>query len=122
MIRGAVVTYGRDGPLSHILAGVPGRWLSRDGDGDLVEFAGVLRRVDRVNVSPARLWVRRGLDPWRGPLTSWRACRAALAALYGDRGEIANGLAPGRTSAHGAETISGGRRYRLAWGGDSPPS
>ena len=121
MLRGSVVLYGTGGHLSHILAGVPGRFQQHGADLDLVEFGGVLRRVCRADYGPARLWVRRGREPWRGPFPHWRATRAALVALYGDRGEIAKGLEPGRARPCGAEIVSGGWRYRLAWGGDAPP-
>jgi hypothetical protein len=121
MIRGAVVVYGSGGHLSHILEGTPGRWMERGADLDLCEFAGVYRRCARADLSPARLWWRKGPGKWQGPFRSYRAAMAALRLVAGDWGEVESALRHGRATPAGAETISGGWRYRLAWGGETPP-
>lgn len=122
MIRGSVVVYGSGGHLSHILEGVPGRWMEPGVDLDLAEFAGVYRRVGRGDISPARLWCRRGPLAWLGPFRCYRAAMDALRPLAGDWRAVEAGLRVGRCNPSGAEIVSGGWRYRLAYGGETPPA
>lgn len=122
MLKGSIVIYGREGHLSHILADCPGRFMEPGTDLDLVEFDGILRRVMRADISPARLWWHKGCGKWIGPHTSYREAMETLSRVCATMGDVEPRLRAGRATARGAETISGGWRYRLAWGGDEPPA
>lgn len=115
MRPGVVVTYRPGCPLSHILAGVPGRMMA-DGR---VEFQGVPRTIQPHEIRLARLWWRRGAETWRGPYRGPKAALRALCPLLAPPSGIS--AADIRGNPHGAEIISGGWRYRLAWGGLVPP-
>lgn len=111
MIRGGIYL-GRPG-LSPALDGVPMQWL---GEG-MADAGAVRLAVDPADLSPARLWLAKGRD-WRGPFRSWRPAAAALPWPPDVLGALAKA---GRGKPLGAEIISGGWRYRLAYGGNDPP-
>lgn len=105
-----IVVYSPAGPLGHILGNMPGR----DIGGGLVAFGAIVEAVEAEWLSPARLWGRRGVEPWQGPYDTLEAVIASLGAVAG--------LERASYDPNGAETISGGWRYRVAWSGELPPS
>lgn len=90
---------------------------------DTVEAHATRYRAARSDLIPARLWVARGRD-WRGPFRGWREALEALAGVCPapDLPRVAMALQTGRGTPLGAVAMAGGWRYRLAWGGTSPPS
>lgn len=118
MIRGAVAIVKPGSVLGPAMAGLPVRFIGQAGDSCRVEAHATRYLVPRCDLEPGRLWVRRGREAWQGPFPSWRDARAALDAPPG----VVERLAAGRASPDGATCLAGGWRYRLAWGGASPPS
>ena len=118
MIVGQIVTYAPQGPLGHILGGCPGVVRDTGLGFAVVAFGAILEPCQLTDLQPARLWWRRGRGAWHGPFPDWAEARGSLVAA----GVKAEGLAHGATCPHGAETISGGWRHVLAWGGDDPPT
>lgn len=108
LIRFAVAT-DRLGPA---MAGVPVAIVSPGW----IDAGGVRRPADRGDLTPARLWIARGVE-WQGPFPGWRRAREAIEALGGP----VEALAHGRASILGAVAYSRGWRWRLAWGGVDPP-
>lgn len=113
MELGAIVTYAPTGPLSHVMAGLVGEVR----EGGRVQFGAMLEPVRPEHLNPARLWWRRGAGEWQGPFNGWPDARPSLAALCPDVDELESGVA----CPDGAEIVSGGWRYRIAWGSDDPP-
>lgn len=100
--------------LGPAMAGVPVTVLSPA----MIESGGVMRPAARSDLTPARLWIAKGLA-WHGPFRGWRAARRALEAL--GAGIACEALQRGRGSVLGAYALAGGWRWRLAWGNDFPP-
>lgn len=113
MIRGGIYLVRPESPMGHVLGGSPVLWLG-EGLGD----TGAARlAVDPGSLTPARLWLARGRE-WRGPFRSWRA---ALAAPPWPDIPLKRLASAGRGKPLGAEIISHGWRYRLAYAGAEPP-
>lgn len=118
MKSGDMVTYSPSGPLGHILGGCPGRLGGIGPRFAIVTFAASQQTCQLEDLAPAVLWWRRGLGRWQGPFATWADAMASLSGAGVDPAPFASG----ETCPLGAEIISGGFRYRLAWGGVDPPS
>ncbi|WLJ71176.1 hypothetical protein [Sphingomonas phage Carli] len=105
--------------LGPAMAGLP---VMRLGP-DVIEAHATRYPAARRDLIAARLWIARGRD-WQGPFRGWRAALEALAAVCPapDLPRVVATLRTGRGTPLGAVTMAGGWRYRLAWGGDDPPS
>lgn len=112
MKAGEIVTYAPGGPLGHVLGGCPGLVIETGEGFAVVEFGAILEPCPLDCLSPARLWWRKGAGDWQGPYDAWGEALALI---------LPAGLESGLSDANGAEIISGGWRYRLAWGGEEPP-
>lgn len=113
MIRGGIYLIRPESPWGSVLGGSPALWI---GEG-LADTGAARLAVDPADLSPARLWLARGIE-WRGPFRSWRAALAA--PLWPDIPLAALAMA-GRGKPLGSQTIRGGWRYRLAYAGAEPP-
>ncbi len=113
MIRGGIYLVRPESPMGHVLGGSPVLWLG-EGLGD----TGAARvALEPGSLAPARLWLARGRE-WRGPFRSWRA---ALAAPPWPDIPLRRLASAGRGKPLGAEIVSHGWRYRLAYAGAEPP-
>lgn len=123
MIRGAVAIVKPGSVLGPAMVGVPVVFMGQAGDSCRVEAATVRYLVPRHDLEPGRLWLARGRT-WHGPLRTWREALEALASICPphDMPAVRDALQPGRGTPLGAVTMAGGWRYRLAWGGASPPA
>lgn len=123
MKAGTVAVVRRGSVLGPAMDGVPVTYRGGTGDAVTVESATVRYTLPRVDLEPARLWLARG-RVWHGPLGGWREALEALASICppSDLPRVREALQHGRGSVHGTATMAGGWRYRLAWGGASPPA
>lgn len=118
MKAGDMVTYAPSGPLGHVMGGCPGL-IKQKGQGfAVVAFGAMLEPCQLEDLAPAFLWWRRGRGTWQGPFNSWPDASASLSAA----GVDPSGLEHGATSPLGAEIVSKGWRYKLAWAGVDPPA
>lgn len=117
MKAGDIVIYAPSGPLGHVMGGCPGLIKQRGQGFAVVAFGAILEPCQLKDIAPALLWWRRGRGAWQGPFTTWPDARDHMAGA----GVDPSGLEHGAASPLGAEIISKGWRYVLAWGGVDPP-
>ena len=111
--------------LGLALAGCPVLVTGPGGQPGTITLRGNGQRfpdVPAADLVPASLWAARGRE-WKGPYIDRQGALQAFTAWDPVRGaDITESLLQGESSPLGAEIISGGWRYRLAWGGDTAPT